>query len=153
MKQQGVFSHDELRKWEEKIEYKENEVHERTRKNGQKYQQIGYLSEDDMLADFMTWMRNKYPQLRQAVFHIENEGNSKFSKHGGDSLSKGKLAGVFDVISVYPKREVKFAEFKLSGGQWSTVQKELHLLWTSWGISITEIKTFEQWKNWIHSLL
>ena len=113
---------------------------------------IGYQSEDEMLADFMTWARNEHPQLRKFIFHIENEGYSSSAlarMKGAQGLAKGKLKGVFDVLCVKGNK-MRWAEFKLpKTGVWSPEQKELKSLWGAEGIEICEITCFAQWELFI----
>ncbi len=144
---------------EKRIIAKELEVHHRfvSHKDGTKtpYTQVGYLLEDQMLADFMTWAKNEHPQIRKSIFHIENEGDrsSDFARFkGAQSLSKGKLKGVFDVCCVYEGR-LSFAEFKLKGGSWSKEQVELRDLWGDWAIPIIEITNFADWKYYIRNFV
>ena len=108
-----------------------------------------------MLADFMTWCRNTYPQLRKAIFHIENEGHEGGQRGaflGAQALAKGKLKGVFDVLCVY-KGKMTWIEFKLPKGVLSPAQKELKEIWEGWGMEIHVIRNFEEFNLIIQKIL
>ena len=106
-----------------------------------------YTSEDAMLADYMTWAKNTYPQLRKGIFHVENEG-VKTGLQGSIALAKGKLAGVPDVCSVYMGK-MRWAEFKLPKGVFSDKQKVLFPIWEAWGIEIHVVRGWEDWTKFI----
>lgn len=150
-----------LEKWEEierRIEMREKEVHTLTvkHKNGttSKRTEMGYISEDAMQADFFQWTVSKYPQLRNYIFHIENEGNnsSKFAAmKGAQALTKGKLAGVFDNLCVY--NDYVWIELKLYGKDFSEPQKLLYNLWTKKGYKIYKVDNFREWRNVIEIVI
>lgn len=139
---------------EQKIRFKEKNFSQKRVKD-KMVDVIGYTSEDAFLADCMCWAKNTYPQIRKAIFHIENEGDtsSQYARmKGAQSAAKGKLKGVFDVCCVF-EGKLSFAEFKLPKGVWSIEQKELQSLWSQWQIPIYEIRTFDSWKNYIEVVI
>lgn len=114
-----------------------------------------YTKEDILLADCMTWAKNTYPQIRKAIFHIKNEGDSgsKFAKiKASQDLAKGKLKGVFDVQSVY-MGHIVFIEFKLPHTNLSPAQLELAELWSGWSIPIFIVDNFDDFKYIIEKVI
>lgn len=111
---------------------------------------VGYIKEDIMQADFIQWAWATYPnELRFTLFHIENEGSESGGYgafRGGQALSKGKLAGVFDNLCVFNNRMV-WIELKLPGKTLSDNQKKLKEKWEKMGIEIFVVTTFEEWKR------
>ena|ERR1700761_1030356 len=125
--------------WEEKIRKKEAELHTNlfgvrrgTKERFTKPDVKGYMYEDPMLADWMIWVRNTHHDLRDYIFHVENEGDgsTKYDKmKGSQSLAKGKLSGVLDIECLYYKMvwiEAKLPEETLSPRQ--------QIIWNKWAL-------------------
>jgi len=100
-----------------------------------------YNNEDQFTAATHKYINHNYPQLRNFYFHVANESATsaamRIKLH-----SLGVLAGVPDILFVYPKFWA--LELKMQNGKLSDKQKYLHQLWKSKGITVETAYTPEQ---------
>jgi len=100
-----------------------------------------YANEDQFTAAVHKYINHNYPQLRNFYFHVANESvtsmQMRLKLH-----SMGVLAGVPDILFVYPKFWA--LELKMPNGKLSDKQKYLHNHWQSKCITVETAYNAEQ---------
>lgn len=94
------------------------------------------------------WFRAQYPKLRNLLFSVPNES----AGHNGRILAEGVVAGVADMIFLYPAHGFHglCVEFKTSKGRQSEAQREWEQSVTEMGYKYTIIRNFAQFYKLIN---
>lgn len=108
-------------------------------------------NEDRLLSKCHQWLWNNFPQTRGAAWHVANERKTT-GMQGAILKAKGVVAGVPDYVFNY-EGKTYYIEFKFAAGLLSSSQKKVILALNKQGFEVYIIRSFEDFKELIFSIL
>ena len=104
-----------------------------------------YPSEDSEQEQFVSWFRIEYPNL--IIFSVPN-GGSRNKLEGAKLKKTGLLAGIPDLIVLFPNKTIVFIEMKKRvGGKLTPSQKKIFPLLRLFGFEILICEGAEMARN------
>jgi hypothetical protein len=116
------------------------------------------MSESKMQESCVTWFRYSYPKMKLCLFAVPNSlfiygvPKQKLAYAGAKQKREGLLAGVPDLI-LMSNGKAYGIEIKLPYNKLQDVQKKVHESWDNQGIEVFVIRSFEEFKALIESIV
>ena len=110
------------------------------------------MTEEQLQAKCYKWAINEYKCLRFGnLFHVPN-GGTRVKKEAFMFKAIGVVAGIPDLIMIHDHRMYGI-ELKTLIGKVSEKQQKVHESWKAQGIEVFVIRTFEEFKELIESIV
>ena len=107
-------------------------------------------TEAQIQSECVLWLWNNHPETRGLFFSVTN--NSEHIARAMQRKSLGLIPGVSDTLFMW-KGRTYCLEFKTPSGSQSPAQKEWEAKVTTHGFDYQIIRSFEQFKNIIETIL
>jgi hypothetical protein len=116
------------------------------------------ITESKLQESCVTWFRYNYPALKLCLFAVPNSlfiygvPKQKLMSAGAKQKREGLIAGVPDLVLMY-NGTAYGVEMKLPYNKLQDVQEKVHESWKSQGIDVFVIRSFEEFKKLIESII
>jgi len=116
------------------------------------------ITESKLQESCVTWFRYNYPTLKLCLFAVPNSlfiygvPKQKLMSAGAKQKREGLIAGVPDLVLMY-NGTAYGVEMKLPYNKLQDVQEKVHESWKSQGIDVFVIRSFEEFKKLIESII
>lgn len=109
-----------------------------------------HQSEDKIQAACYQWAYNSFPAIRGLIFSVPN-GSTRHILEAQKLKATGLTAGIPDLLLLY--KGVHAFEFKTLTGRVSPAQEKIHAIWKAAGHKVYIVRTEDEFKSIIQSIV